>query len=48
MAGEKKSNLRRKPSVTFWLPTPTRNQMLRTVMPNNILRKKERRKKEKK
>ena len=39
MAG-KKSNLRRKPSVKFWLLTPTWNQMLRLAMLKMRLRKK--------
>jgi hypothetical protein len=39
MAG-KKSNWRRKPSVKFWLLSPTQNQMLRLAMMRAILRKK--------
>jgi len=39
MAGNK-INLRRKPSVQFWLLTPTRNQVLKLAMLKNILRKK--------
>ena len=36
----KKSNSRRKPSVTFWLLTPTWNQVLRLAMVKMGLRKK--------
>jgi hypothetical protein len=41
----KKSNLRRKLSVKFWLLTPTRNQWLRLVMLKTILRRRRRRRK---
>ena len=40
MAGKKKSNSRRKPSVEFWLLTLTRNQVLKLVMLKTSLRKK--------
>ena len=36
----KKSNSRRKPSVKFWLLTPTWNQVLRLAMLKTVLRKK--------
>jgi hypothetical protein len=36
--------LRKKPSVKFWLLTPTLNQVLRLVMLENILRKKKKKK----
>jgi len=39
----KKSNLRRKPSVKFWLLTLTWYQVLRLVMLETILRKKKKR-----
>ena len=38
-----KSNSRIKPSVKFWLLTPTQNQMLRLTMLNMILRRRRRR-----
>jgi hypothetical protein len=41
----KKQNLRRAPSVKFWLLTPTGNKMLRLAMLKVILRKKKKKKK---
>jgi len=35
-----KKNLRRKPSVKFWLLTPTQDHVLRLAMSKSILRKK--------
>jgi hypothetical protein len=42
MAGKKSKNLRRKPSVKFWLLTPTQNQVLSLVMLKTILRRRRR------
>ena len=41
--GEKKSKLRRKPSVKFWLLTPTLNQVLRLLILTILMKKKKKR-----
>jgi hypothetical protein len=44
----KKKNFRRKPSVKFWMLTPTWNQVLRLAMLKTNLKRKRRRRRRKK